>query len=707
MSFAITNRHALAAGVSLFALCMGAQGALAQTGPSPEPESGGDVVVIVGQTIEETLPQELEKFGNDLEVVTSDEIRNQVYVDAQQALQMEIPGLYVATRGGPFSYMDISLQGSRTQDMLLLVDGVRINNRLYSATMSDTLPASMIERIEVLKGGQGLFYGTQSIAGVINFVTRGYTDDFNGLVTIGGDTNDSIHMDAYVRGQLGPGNYVLFASQDKTDGFETYDSWAPSSTDRDRSADLTNYGAKYRFDLGENIAIDARYQHTDARLDNTGVRAVAYQKNERDEDIASLGIDIEAAEWAEILVKGYWHDWDSKYTTIRNRLANSGAGPGVASQVVLDMDTYWGFEDKGINALAKLTPGGPFEYLIGYDYQTYSGKDDVLLIAEQEEEVHAPFAQIRSDGTLIDGLALALGVRHNKTGGTEHTVWNANARYDITDWLYAQGNVGTSFLLPTAEQLYAIESYEIGNPDLEPEEGENLNFSVGGQVNAGPTFGWQVTYFSRDIDNLIGFQDCLQDGDPYDAAIDCSLLFPQFADPIPSTAYNEFFTDNGFFINTDGTVEVRGYELLGTADFNNGFRAMLSYTDQETKDPNGQQRARVPLTLAKASLSYKADSWGADFSASWTGDVNSSNIAGGVGVVEFGNYMVVDIAGHVFLDPEQKHKLTARLENVFDEEYRTSVGRSAPLAGYDTTPAFVFGFRGVPQTLHISYSYAF
>ncbi|MBK8840208.1 MAG: hypothetical protein IPO30_16310 [Hyphomonadaceae bacterium] len=48
-----------------------------------------------------------------------------------------------------------------------------------------------------------------------------------------------------------------------------------------------------------------------------------------------------------------------------------------------------GLRGQGINALAKLTPGGPFEYVIGYDFQQYSGKDDVLLIAEQEEEVNA------------------------------------------------------------------------------------------------------------------------------------------------------------------------------------------------------------------------------------------------------------------------------------------------------------------------------
>ena len=144
MSFAITNRHALAAGASLFALCMGAQGALAQTGPSTEPEPGRDVVVIVGQTIEETLPQELARYGSVVETMTSEEIREGGYTDVSNALQMEVPGLFVAPRGGPFSYLDISLQGSRTQDILFLVDGVRINNRLYPGTITDTLPSSMV-----------------------------------------------------------------------------------------------------------------------------------------------------------------------------------------------------------------------------------------------------------------------------------------------------------------------------------------------------------------------------------------------------------------------------------------------------------------------------------------------------------------------------------------------------------------------------------
>ncbi len=695
------RRRALAIGASAIVLCLAAPGAFAQTGPA---ESDTDRVVIVGVTLEETLPQELEKYGADLATVSSEEIRNQVYIDAQQAMQMKVPGLFVAPRGGPFSYMDISLQGSRTQDMLLLVDGVRINNRLYSTTMSDTLPASMIERIEVLKGGQSLFYGTSSAAGVINFVTRGYTDDFNGLVTVGGDTNDSLHVDAYVRGQAGPGNYVAYASQDKSDGIETYDRVGASTTDRNRSFDINTYGVKYRWELADNLSIDARYHHTDARIDNHVPRQIAYSKNERDEDIYSIGVNYDPNDWLKLQVKGYWHDWDSNYTTILNRLTNAGAGPGVGTQVISDQNTFWGFWDSGINALAKITPGGPFEYIVGYDYQKYSGRDDVLLIEQQEETVNAPYVQIRSTDELIKNATFAAGVRYNDAGGSDTTVWNVSGRYNFTDWLYAEGVIGASFLLPTAEQLHAIDPFStIGNPNLKPEEADNLNIGLGGNLDLGPAVTWQATWFSRDIDNRIQFSDCLSPGDTgYTPAQDCAILFPT----VPVTAYDE-----GFYNNLPGTVEVRGFELQGAVDFKNGFSAIASYTDAKTES-GGAQIARVPRSFAKVGGGYDADSWGAEVNALWVGELNTANLTASTdhplgGPVNYGDYMVVDVAAHVFIDADKKHKLTARLENAFDEDYATAVGSSGPVANIDTAPRFLFRTRGVPQTFHVTYSYAF
>ena len=114
-------------------------------------------VVVAAPRLEEELPQEIERAGTRVQTITSAQIENGGYNDVAQALQSLVPGLYLSPLGGAFDYVSASFQGSRTNEILWLVDGVRISNRLYNGvTPLDTLPAHMVERIEVLEGGQGL-----------------------------------------------------------------------------------------------------------------------------------------------------------------------------------------------------------------------------------------------------------------------------------------------------------------------------------------------------------------------------------------------------------------------------------------------------------------------------------------------------------------------------------------------------------------------
>jgi outer membrane receptor protein involved in Fe transport len=62
---------------------------------------------------------------------------------------------------------DISLRGLGADRTLLLIDGVRFFARDVNA-----IPANMIERVEVLKDGASAIYGSDAIAGVVNFITK-------------------------------------------------------------------------------------------------------------------------------------------------------------------------------------------------------------------------------------------------------------------------------------------------------------------------------------------------------------------------------------------------------------------------------------------------------------------------------------------------------------------------------------------------------
>ena len=677
----MTSLRNLAFGGTALCALFSAQAALAQPPSSTEV----DELLIVTRSLEQTVPLELSRQGHDLVLVDEETIRNKSYPDVSSALQMEVPGLYLAQQAGPFSYAYLSLQGGRAQDVLWTIDGIRINNRLYAGTLpTDTLPASMIERIEVLKGGEGLFYGTQAVAGAVNVVTKGFAERFGGSVTIGGDTNDSVHLDGVMRGASGPHRFVGFLSYDQSEGFEAFDQFQPSATLRDRGYEVFSGGLKYGIALSDNLSLSAMWIRTDADLDYPAPTRVAFSQNSREEDIVGVKLDYAPDEGLQFYVKAYHHDWDSRYTTVWNSLT------APVTQTVVDDNLYWGYKDQGVNALAKLPVGG-IDWLAGYDFQQYEARDEVLIIDALAEDVHAVFAQVRTNNEMSERFNIGTGVRYNKGGENSATVWNVSGRFDLTDGLFVQGNIGSSFTLPTAENLFAVDPFStFGNPFLEPEEGTNYNLSLGGRM--GEAFEWMVTGFKRDVENLISFET-----DP--------ALIPDVIEAHPDYSGEAY-------VNA-GEAEFDGFEVLAAGRLGEAWRWNASYTANDAKIVGTTTRIqRIPESLWKAGLAFDGgDRWGATASALWVGDVfqNLAACAACTPAVpalraNYGDYYVVDLAAHWFIDADRKHKLVARLQNAFDEDYASRIQRSAtdaPGGRFDPR------YRGVPQTFHLRYTYAF
>ncbi len=632
-----------------------------------------DAVQVTGRSLEQTLPQELSRYGHVVETVTRERIEAGGYVDVSSALQYEVPGLYVSPGSGVYDYVDVSLQGSRTGDVLWLIDGVRINNRIFNGTSPDTLPASAVERIEVLKGGESLFYGTQAVAGAINIVTRDHADAPGGQVGIGYDSHDGSRLHASAHGRVGRHRFLGYASRDAGDGYRQYDHYEPSATDRDRSYRVSNIGLKYGSDLTEALTLDLFYHHTEALLDNNAPSRTRRSYNDRDEDVASLRLEYVASERLQLLLKAYLHDWDTTYANIQN-------APRTGEEVVVyPPGTYWGFRDHGVNGLAKFVPGGAFEYHLGYDYQNYRARDDVFPIAGRTETVNAVFGHARTADGAFGRLNAAFGVRYNRgSGGKDATVWNLSGRFDVSPRLYVEGLAATAFLLPSAEQLYYVgyppDDY-VGNPLLQPEESRNLNLSIGGSLGDRPGHvGWKLTGFAREVDHLIDI------------------------------GYDDPAYPNGRYENVGGTVQVRGAEATVDLALHRDLRLLASYAWTRSRDPGSDlQRPRTPERYAKLRLDYDAGGRvGASVSAFQVGGIHQS--VAGFGRRDYGHYSVVDLAAHAWLDAARRQRLGLRLENAFDQDYATRLSRTALDAG----GGYAFVRRlGVPRTLHVSYSVAF
>jgi len=175
---------------TLCSCILGAWGALASLTPSlaqaqaPAPDT--DVVQrveITGSSIkrvdaETALP---------VQTVTRDQIEKLGVTNTEQLLQnisanSSAGGTTSMQNAGQSTYGEAtaSLRGLGSQRTLVLVNGRRIANYATDGTAVDinSIPLSAIDRVEVLKDGASGVYGSDAVAGVINFILR---KDFHGV----------------------------------------------------------------------------------------------------------------------------------------------------------------------------------------------------------------------------------------------------------------------------------------------------------------------------------------------------------------------------------------------------------------------------------------------------------------------------------------------------------------------------------------------
>lgn len=125
---------------------------------------------------------------------------------------------------GSVSKSSVSLRGVGATGTLWLLDGRRLAGEVKNPYDMDRIPASMIERIEVVKGPMSALYGADAVGGVINIITKKAKEGFEGSASIRYGANSDgdgaqKHLDANARGGKGKVRYSVYASLQETDPY--------------------------------------------------------------------------------------------------------------------------------------------------------------------------------------------------------------------------------------------------------------------------------------------------------------------------------------------------------------------------------------------------------------------------------------------------------------------------------------------------------
>ncbi|MGH8126678.1 MAG: TonB-dependent receptor plug domain-containing protein, partial [Rhodanobacteraceae bacterium] len=104
-------------------------------------------------------------------VITRAEIER-LQPSSLQDLLGDTPGMAVANSGGPGKLTSLFLRGTNADQVLVLVDGIRVGNATSGTTPVQDIPVDQIQRIEIVRGPFSSLYGSEAIGGVIQIFLR-------------------------------------------------------------------------------------------------------------------------------------------------------------------------------------------------------------------------------------------------------------------------------------------------------------------------------------------------------------------------------------------------------------------------------------------------------------------------------------------------------------------------------------------------------
>ncbi|NND07156.1 MAG: TonB-dependent receptor [Saprospiraceae bacterium] len=120
------------------------------------------------------IPLKLNETGRHITVYEGRHLRSIPSSSLDEVLQT-IPGIEIQSRGGFGVQGDIVMRGSTFTQVLVLIDGMKMNDPL-TAHFNSNIPVTNqeIRRIEVLRGPAAAMYGPDAVGGVINIITKNF-----------------------------------------------------------------------------------------------------------------------------------------------------------------------------------------------------------------------------------------------------------------------------------------------------------------------------------------------------------------------------------------------------------------------------------------------------------------------------------------------------------------------------------------------------
>jgi len=610
--------------------------------------------------------QERREAPATISVVNEKELNTRSNQNVTEALR-EMPGVLVGNGHGSLATGDVQMRGMDSTYTSYMVNGIKQatrESRPYGHHIGTEAafmpPLSAIERIEVIRGPMSSLYGSDSIGGVVNVITKkaynletwtGVLED-NYFLQEKSEYGNTNQTNLFLMGPVIPGKLGVSVAADYLDR---------------RDDDSINDERFVKHQSG-NLDATISMSPTDTQLWDLNATKGNQEKTHNDKQWY-WGFDRDAASLSQ-------HAWYGDILEVKNFVSYEKAKteyrvPGMSSQFI----TQKNYEANSANTFTL----GDHKLTLGVNF-TRNELDDEFGIKDKEAPGVTPVSEITRDGwavfaedawMIVPDFTLTTSARldHDSYFGY-HVTPKLYGNWTIDESWALKGGVSAGYKKPDLRQnnegftsvygAYPYSEIGIGNDDLKPEESVNTELGL----------YWQ--------------QDAL--------ALDATLFYTKFknkiSDHLICTAsdtqkctYNGYVADTVFQYANVSDAQIYGLELNGDWQVTASLKANANYTythsEQQSGEYKGYALSDFPESMANVSLTWNAvndlELW---TKASWRSsspDIGKSS--------ETDAYALVDLGARYYLN--KNVTLMTGIYNLFDVNpiYRTSYNQSSMLEG--------------------------
>lgn len=597
-----------------------------------------DDVIVTGSHV----PVPSKEVGSAVTVITGEELRRKQVRLVSDALR-EVPGLAVSRNGPVGALTQIRLRGAEANQTLVLLNGIEMNDPSGASEFDiSTLLVDDIERIEVLRGPQSAIYGSESIGGVINIVTRKGEGPTTVSGRIEGGSFDTLNGAASVSGGEGAFDYAVGVSAFRTDGVSS----APKeegNSEKDGYENLTAH-ARLGWRATDFLEFEVYGRVQDSEVESDPQPAVAGVIRVVDGDVlttsdqlfgrAQAKLTLFDGSWEQIVALGHAQDDQDTFTNGAQTFVADGRKTRASYQSNFFFDTPNFAEAEHV-----LTFLAEREFEAQKTASAFGGSDlDVVN--------HGFVAEYRIG--LWDRLFLSLSGRFDDNDIFKNaTTFRATAAYDIpSTGTRLHGSVGEGVKNPTLFELFGFGPNFVPNPNLKPER----------------SLGWDV-----------GVEQAFWDDR---AVVDVTFFRNEITDLIQGAGNTA--------INSPGDSDIYGIEVSASAELTPATRLSGQFTWMEAEDANGVDLIRRPETTASVNLAHRflKDRAQIDIGVDYHGeqeDLQFSNFFLNQTRVTLDDYTLVNVGASYEAAPGVE--IFGRVENLLDQSYQDVFGFANPGVG--------------------------